>query len=294
MDRVGDTWAPPSGSPVGGSGWHLGSDETWQLVDHPPAPGFWLASDALWYPPEAATEPWRWSAWGFGEVWVGFAAYIAAGLVAVAIIAVVTGSAESADEIAPGALAVYVAANAIAMVGTASIATARKGLRSLRADFGLRGRWLDPLVGLGTGLAAVLVAGLVGAGIDRALGADEPTSNIPVDAPSNATEFWVFFTAIAIVTPVVEELFFRGLVYRSFLKRGRGVWRAIVSTTIIFVAPHLPVAESWNEAVSLLGSIGVLGLAFALACHWTANRLAAPIVAHMVVNGLAAIALYVG
>ncbi|MEJ7800577.1 MAG: type II CAAX endopeptidase family protein [Ilumatobacter sp.] len=293
MDRAGETWAPPSGSPIGASGWHLASDDTWHLVDQPPAPGYWLASDARWYPPHAASEPWRWSEWGLGDVWYGLASYLGASLLAVALVALITGPARSSDEFGPRELAVFVAANAIAMVGVVALATRRKGLRSLRADFGLRARWFDPLVGAGTGLAAVLVAGLAGAGIDRAFGADEPTSNIPVETLSGATEFWVFFVAIAIVTPVVEELFFRGLVYRSFLKRGRPVWRAVGSTTMIFVVLHLPAAESWVEVVSLLGSIGVLGLAFALACHWTGNRLTAPIVAHMVVNGLATVALAV-
>ncbi len=293
MDRAGETWAPPSGSPIGASGWHLASDDTWHLVDQPHAPGYWLASDARWYPPQAATEPWRWSEWGLGDVWYGLASYLGASLLAVALVALITGPARSSDEFGPGELAVFVAANAIAMVGVVSFATRRKGLRSLRADFGLQARWFDPLVGAGIGLAAVVVAGLVGAGIDGALGADEPTSNIPVETLAGNTEFLVFFVAIAIVTPVVEELFFRGLVYRSFLKQGRPVWHAVGSTTMIFVVPHLPAAESWVEVVSLLGSIGALGLAFTLASHWTDNRLTAPIVAHMVVNGLAAVALAV-
>jgi membrane protease YdiL (CAAX protease family) len=275
------------------SGWYLASDDTWHLADEPPAPGYWLASDARWYPPHAATEPWRWSGWGLGDAWLGVATYIAAGFLAVAIVALATGSASSSDDLGSVELAVFVAANAIALVGVVWLATVRKGLRSLRVDFGLTARWYDPLVGLGVGSAAVLAAGVLGAGIDRALGADDATSNIPVEALDGAAEFWIFFVAVAVVTPVVEELFFRGLVYRSFLKRGRPVWRALGSTTVIFVLPHLPAAETWVEVVSLLGSIGVLGLAFGLACHWTGNRLTAPIVAHMVVNGLAAVALAV-
>ena len=102
----------------------------------------------------------------------------------------------------------------------------------------------------------------------------------------------MFFIAVAVVTPVIEELFFRGLLYRSLLKRGRSAPWAIAVTTVLFVIPHLPAAESWNEVAGLFGAIGSLGLAFNLACHWTGNRLAAPITAHMLVNGLAAIALY--
>lgn len=262
----------------------------------PPAPGFWMAGDGRWYPPDDVPEPWRRSRWGFGDVWLGLFAYLIAGIVAVLVVEVVsaaTGFDSSIEE--PGAyeLAVFVAFNAIATVGVVWLATRRKGLQSLRKDFGLDGRWLDPLIGLGAGVCGLIAAGLVGYGIDSAFGADEQSSNLPIDTLDSFGQFAVFFAAVAIVTPVVEELFFRGLVYRSMLKRGRSTWRSIAVTTVVFVVPHLPAAESWVEVASLFGSIGVLGLAFNLACHWTGNRLTAPIVAHLVVNGLAAVALYV-
>lgn len=293
MWRMHDTgvWAAPTDTPVGTSGWYLAHDGEWYRSDAPPAPGYWIASDGRWYPPDAETEPWRWSGWGFGEVWLGLGAYVLAGFIGLAIVAGFTGSAPT-DDVGPAELAVLVGVNALAGVGVVAWATWRYGLKSLRADFGLTMRWFDPLLGLAVGFVAVLVAGLVGLGIDTALGADDRTSNVPVDALDGPLEFWVFFAAVAIVTPIVEELFFRGLVYRSFLKRGRSPWRAVVSTSLLFVLPHLPAAENWVGLVSLLGSIGVLGLAFTLVCHWTGNRLAAPIVAHMVVNGLATVALY--
>ncbi len=285
-------WAAPTDSPVGTSGWYLAGDGAWYRSEGPPAPGYWIASDGRWYPPDAETEPWRWSGWGFGEVWLGLAAYILAGFLGVAIVSMATGSGAT-DELGPVEVAVFVGTNALAGVGIVWWATWRKGLRSLRGDFGLSSRWFDPLLGIAAGLVAVLIAGLVGYGIDQAFGADERTSNVPVDSLDGPVEFWIFFVAVAIVTPVVEELFFRGLVFRSFLKRGRPTWWAVVSTSLIFVLPHLPAAESWVGVVSLLGSIGVLGAAFTLTCHWTGNRLIAPIVAHVVVNGLATIALYV-
>lgn len=285
-------WAPPTESPVGTHGWYLADDGEWYRSERPPAPGYWIASDGRWYAPDDAVEPWHHSGWGFGEVWLGLLAYVLAGFAALAVVAVVTGV-EPTEDLEPVEIAVFVGANAIAGVAVVGWATWRKGLRSLRRDFGLTMRWFDPLLGLAAGLVAVLVAGLVGLGIDTALGADERTSNVPVDTLDGPVDFWVFFVAVALVTPVVEELFFRGLVFRSFLKRGRARWRAIVSTSLVFVLPHLPAAENGVAVISLLGSIGVLGLAFTLVCHWTGNRLVAPIVAHVVVNGLATIALYV-
>ncbi len=293
-ERV-DVWPAPSGSPAGTRGWYLANDGQWYQSTTPPAPGYLLARDGRWRPIESASEPWRASRWGLGDVWWGALTYFVAGVVgAIALVAADGAIAGGVDEEGAMAIAAFVGLNALALIGVISIASRRKGLSSLRKDFGLTMRWWDPLLGLGLGVAALIVAGLVSYGIDTAFGAEEPTSNVPVDELASFRDFAVFFVAVALVTPLVEELFFRGLLYRSLLKRGRTAPRAIAVTTIIFVLPHLPAVESWPEVVSLFASIGVLGLAFNLACHWAGNRLAAPIVAHFLVNGVATVALYVG
>ena len=266
----------------------------WYRSEHPPAPGYHLADDGRWRPGEA--EQWRHSRWGLGQVWWGVVIYIVAGVLGAAALEVIedaTGDPVDAD--GPIAIAAFVGLNALALVGVLRLATRRRGQKSLMADFGLdlSRRW-DPLIGLGIGFVALVVAGLASAGVDAAFDADEPTTNVPVDDLSSFTHFAVFFVAVALVTPVVEELFFRGLLYRSILKRGRSPLRAIPVTTFVFVLPHLPAVDSWPEVISLSASIGVLGLAFNLACHWTGNRLFAPITAHMLVNGLATVALYLG
>ncbi len=292
MQQPQAPWAAPDGSPVGTTGWYLASDGEWYRTDRPPAADYALGTDGRWHPADEVAEPWRASRWGLGDAWFGLLAYVVAGILGSVVLVAWSGDVDSVDDASPYALAAFVALNAVAAVGVVWLATRLKGLRSLRDDFGLTGRWLDPLIGLGLGVAGLIVAGLLTYAIDSALGADERTSNLPVEDLTSFAEFAVFFVAVAVVTPVIEELFFRGLIYRSVLKRGRSVPRAITVTTLLFVLPHLPAAESWNEVAGLFGAIGALGLAFNLACHWTGNRLAAPIVAHMVVNGLAAIALY--
>ena len=92
---------------------------------------------------------------------------------------------------------------------------------------------------------------------------------------------------------MIEELFFRGLVYRSLLKRGMRVRSAFPVAVLVFVLPHLLAVPEWPGVVSLFASIVVLGTALNLACHLTGNRLAAGIVAHMVINCTAVIVLYV-
>jgi len=285
-------WAAPTGAPVGTTGWYLASDGDWYRSDRPPAPGYVLADDGRWHP--TSGESWRFSGWGLGHVWWGVLAYVAAGLLGgLALVAVEAVTGDRPAIVGPVTIGALVGLNAGALVGVVVLATRLHGQGSLRADFGLDIRRWDPLIGLGVGLVALIVAGIASTAIDTAFGADEPTSNVPVDDLTSFGTFLVFFVAVAIVTPVVEELFFRGLLYRSILKRGRSPRRAIPITTLIFVLPHLPAVDSWPEVVSLFASIGVLGAGFNLACHWTGNRLAAPITAHFLVNGLAVIALYV-
>ena len=223
--------------------------------------------------------------------------YVAASLVlSVGLIAVdALGDGDVTDpDLGPYAISLLVIGNVAAFLGVPWLTTRRKGLRSLRADFGLRFRPVDAAIGVGLGFGGILAAGIVGTAIDTAFDVDETTTNVPVDALDGAGQVIVFFVAVALVTPIIEELFFRGLVYRSFLKRGVSTMGAIVRTTIVFVLPHLTAADDLASLVSLTASIAVLGLAFQIACRVTDGRLGAPIVAHVVVNSAAVIALAVG
>lgn len=292
-------WPPPTNAPVGTTGWYRASDGQWYRSATPPAVGYELAEDGRWHPPGEQSEPWRGSRWGLGELGWGLLVYLAASIVVGLIVAGVIAATDpdtNLDEIefGPVAISVFVLANAMAFLGVPWWASRRKGLASLAADFGLRAKAVDPAIGFGLGIAGLIAAGLVGTAIDELLGADEATSNIPVDDLSGAGNFVVFLLAVGVVTPIIEEVFFRGLVYRSFLKRGAGTWSAITFTTLIFVAPHLTAVTEWPGVLSLFASIAVLGATFNLACHLTGNRLAAPIVAHMVINCTATLFLYFG
>lgn len=307
MGRVGSydgtvltpTWPPPTGTPVDSWGWYRASDGRWYRSDEPPAPGYVLGASGRWVgsaDPDArrTQDGWRWSRWGLGDAWWGALVYVAASLVlSVAMLAVTAVRDGDLDgpELGPYGLAFLVVGNVLAFWGVPWLASKRKGLASLRADFGLHLRPVDLAIGLGFGIGGLLAAGIVGSAIDAAFEVDETTSNVPVDTLNGPGEIVVFFLAVAVVTPIVEELFFRGLVYRSFLKRGRSVAGSMARTTAIFVIPHLTAAEDLASLVSLAASIAVLGLAFQLACHVTHRRLGAPIVAHLVVNGAAVLAL---
>lgn len=289
-------WPPPESSPITRSGWYRASDGEWYVTSVPPAPGYELSPDGEWLPALDPDERWRTSHWGFGDFWWGVAVYLVVGIAGSIVVAAVlaTDSGQSIEDVefGPYSTAVLVLISAIGFFGVPWLASQRKGLSSLAADFGLRGRPLDLAIGFGLGIVGLVGAALVGAGLDAALEVPEETSNVPVDSLANVGEFVVFLLAVGVVTPIVEELFFRGLVNRSFLKRGAGAAFALAGTTAIFVVPHLAAVTTWKNVASLAASITVLGVVFHLACIATKNRLAAPIVAHMVVNCTAAIALY--
>ena len=296
-------WPPPTGSPAGTRGWYRASDGEWYRTDEPPAPDHVLGPDGRWIHVDAANaaavddDAWRWARWGLGDAWWGALVYLVASLlISVAVIAVAALRGQDIDELelGPYAIAFLVFGNVAAFWGVPWWAARRKGYGRLRADFGLAFRPIDTAIGLGFGIGGLIAAGLVGTAIDAAFGVDETTTNLPVDSLHGTGEFVAFFFAVAVVTPVVEELFFRGLVFRSLLKRGASSSWAITWTTVIFVIPHLSAADDLASLVSLAASIAVLGLAFQLACHVTQRRLGAAIVAHIVVNGAAVVVLALG
>lgn len=282
-------WPAPAGTPLDSTGWYLASDGAWYRSDDPPAPGYRLGRNGRWeLDPE---EGWRSTDWGLGDAWWGLAVYLIASTVLVVAVVAVAGT---TAVVGPYTIGLLVLGNALAFIGVPQWASRRKGQRSLRLDFGLRFRPIDLAIGAGFGFGGMIAAGLTGTLVDGAFGNDEPTSNLPVDDLTGLGQILTFFVAVAIITPVAEEVFFRGLIHRSFRKRSTSRTWAGIWTTVIFVVPHLSAADSPSRLVSLAASIAVLGGAFQLASDVTSNRLGAPIVAHFVVNGSAAAVLAFG
>jgi hypothetical protein len=291
-------------------GWFLAADGTWRKSATPPGPGWWLASDQRWYPPEAAVstafqpdapdpdgpEAWRSSRWGFGEFGWGMLAYLGGSIIfSIGLIVVLTANGDvdsdttdtSDIELSVWAISAALIINYIAFIGVPYLATRAKGLRSLARDFGLSFRWIDLPIGIGGGLVALLGGGILGTAIDSALGADEATSNVPVESVNGWLEFAVLLIGIGVLTPLAEELFFRGLFLRSGLKRGWSVAVTVLATTLIFTLPHLAAVPEWPGVVTITAVIGFFGLVLAMLTIWTKLRLGAAIIAHLLINSTA-------
>jgi membrane protease YdiL (CAAX protease family) len=138
-------------------------------------------------------------------------------------------------------------------------------------------------------VAVILFSGLVILVLDALVGRSvAPPSQL--DAEGLSASGWVVATTYAVViAPVVEEFFFRGLIFRSIRDR-HGFWIGAPISAVLFGSVHY-VGGAGADAVVLPIVMTLTGLGLA----WIYERrgaLAAPIGAHMAFNviGIALIA----
>ena len=227
-------------------------------------------------PPAPAPRPPR---WGLGDFLVGvFGGYALASLIA-AIWYAVSGD----EELNLAGQAVSQLGLWTGMVGAAVVASHRKGAGTLAEDFGFKGKWSD--VGLGL-LVALAVQILVLPGIAYLLRPllGEPEVSGPVQDlldKSQGLAFVGLILSVAVGAPIVEELFFRGLLLRS-LQRRVPDWAAVVVSAVAFGIAHgsaLPV----EGVLLVMISLTAFGAILAVMAIRT-GRLGASIVTHAVFN----------
>jgi len=163
---------------------------------------------------------------------------------------------------------------------------ARAGTGRIVADYGLRLRpWPDVPLGISVGIAAQF--GLVPLlelplqpfvhNLSRQLG--HPTRQLL--GPVNGTAFVILTIFVCVGSPLVEEIFFRGLLLRGLLGKLAGLGRragpavAIVVTGLVFGLVHF-------EPLQFLGLAG-FGMVLSYLAYRT-GRLGPSIVAHVSFN----------
>lgn len=133
---------------------------------------------------------------------------------------------------------------------------------------------------------------VIGFGICAVLGGLFVTMNglpwanlIKTSLPQTPLGLGLFFAVGGIVSPIAEELVFRGIVYGFFRRWGVGF--ALLVSTLLFVVAH------GSGAVWVVPLVG--GIVFAVSYEWS-RSLAAPIMIHVAGNlaifGLSWIASY--
>jgi membrane protease YdiL (CAAX protease family) len=173
----------------------------------------------------------------------------------------------------------------VGLFGVPWLASRRWGTGSLRHDYGLEVQLpVDLVVGALAGLAAQLLVGfiiVVFRTISPGLKIDE--TSVEVAKRTTGAGFVILVILVAILAPIVEELFFRGLVQGS-LQRSLGPFWAVAITGVLFGLVHFG-GSGWG-AVALVASLA----AFGWAVGWLTvryRRLGPAIVAHMMFNAIA-------
>jgi membrane protease YdiL (CAAX protease family) len=234
-------------------------------------------------PGTAAPNP-----WGLPDAVAGFAVGLVLAAVAASAASAVVGFHAGHGRALPVPVTVSdVAALWVGLVGAAVWATRRHGHSSLVEDFGLRvGSAWDLVVGAAVGLASqyLLIPLLylpfeqIDHGLAHQLGgpAHQDTA-----AAHGLGPIIVLFVFLAIGAPIVEELFFRGLLLRGLLGRAP-VAVAIVVTGLLFALAHF-------EAVQFPG-LAVFGMVLGVLA-WRTGRLGPGIAAHAAFNAAAVLSL---
>ena len=167
------------------------------------------------------------------------------------------------------------------------------GSRSLSHDLGLRFRPLDLLWGLAIGLLARVATSLLEIAQYGRMGSSSATMGEPV-----YDGWWLFGALLApiLLAPLVEEVFFRGLLLRavqgvaSFSGGGRtfSVAIAIVVSGAVFSLVHVLQAGSVTSVAVVGLSTFVFGVSVASVATLT-GRLGGAIIAHVTFNALVVI-----
>jgi hypothetical protein len=163
------------------------------------------------------------------------------------------------------------------------LATYRRGNGPV-SDFGFYQRWIDVPVGLLLGVALqAIVVPLLYLPFWWAIDFDDVAADARALTDKATDPIGVLLLAVIVLVgaPIVEELFFRGLLYRSIENRWGFVW-AIVGSGVVFGVVHL-------QLLQLPGLI-MFGLVAAVLVHRT-NRLGTAIWTHAGFNGYTVAAL---
>ena len=230
--------------------------------------------------------------WGLGDVLIGLALWLVGGIIGTLVLIATGDVADSSiTELSLGALTISLVCGWPGFLGWPIVATYWKGQKSLRLDFGLDLRPIDFAWGLLGGVVALVLSAL--GGILWALVSHDPspsnTEFLPTK-PSAFTAFAIFFL-VAICTPIVEELFFRGLFLRSVGRRWN-LTAAVIISSLVFGLFHAQ-GDTWGQAAFIVGVTASYGAVFAVLVIRANGRLGPSVVAHMCVNAVGVLgALY--
>jgi uncharacterized protein len=240
-------------------------------------------------PPAPQTPPGRTILrWGLGDAVLALFLSLLGGVIGELIAVAFAGAHERSDgsiHITAPILAGAVVGQYGAWLAWMYVTSRRKGFGSLRADFGffvdLRRDWLMIPFGLGV----EIVAGIALLPITSLL--DHTPQNVvdELDKAHGAKLFVLVVTAL-VFAPVIEELFFRGLLLRSLQRRLSAPY-AVAISALAFGLTHLVGGWGSGAVMPALVALGMISGIFAV----RTGNLSRSILLHVGFNLLAVLAV---
>ena len=194
----------------------------------------------------------------------------------------------------------------LGLAGTAMLASRGRGTGRLSHDLGLRFRPVDLAIGLGAGIGLRIASAIITIAITRLSGRELTSNSTTIN--SGVTGGWLLFNlvvAATLISPIVEEIFFRGLAVRSTLgtlarrraparpaDAGRQRRATVAISSVLFAVMHLQEVTDPYSAMSLVVTLLLTGGTLALLTFAT-GRLGPAIATHIVFNGTAAALAFV-
>ena len=155
--------------------------------------------------------------------------------------------------------------------------------RPVAADFGHAG------AGICIAFAARVTIVTVADGLTHGA-AGQQSENLSVHSITAALAILLVVLTV-VCAPLTEEVMFRGLLLRTFMRRV-GFWPAALASTLIFGLFHTYEVATFAGAVTLALAVGVMGLVNCVLVRLT-DRLTPGILVHATLNGLATLVIIV-
>jgi membrane protease YdiL (CAAX protease family) len=172
------------------------------------------------------------------------------------------------------------AVNEIFFIATAVFVARTSGSFSWR-DFGLvRSPFWSTVVRMGLVMATYIVMLATYNELVHLAPDDAPEK---LGAASGNLHMLAFAVLVAVLAPIAEEIFFRGLIFRAF-RNSIGLWPAAIVSGLLFGALHID-ATTTDRLLQVV-PLAVLGISFALLYAWT-GTLYSTIALHATNNAIA-------
>jgi membrane protease YdiL (CAAX protease family) len=232
-------------------------------------------------------DPRPWGAWPWlGPVLVFLGTIIAGQWLATVAPAAGTGRTVLAIEVNLGAEAVVL--GGLYLFGRPVAARSGGWRAAIGLDVLRRGDWVPWLIGLALSLAGRIGVGVLFLVLTNGR-ANRQAQNIHLSSPTAAQIAFLFVLAV-VIAPVIEEIAFRGLLLRTFMRR-MSFWPAALLSTAIFALFHTYEVSTFAGAAALAASVATLGMTNCYLVRIT-GRLAPGMLVHATFN-LAATVLVV-